>query len=356
MNAPGAADALYRDLPDSLTVYPHQLDLLRDNMMLIRVSEREFADASFLDRRLLSGQRPAAWFTWDQIAARMAQRPAGTTAHLIFHVGHCGSTLISRLLGELGVLGLREPLPLRTLAEVHAELDRPECRWSPATFEARFALLHDLFDRGQGPRSVKATSFCNDLAAPFLQSHPARRATIVCTGLRPYLANVLVGPNSRLDLLSAAPLRLKRLSARAGAEVGRLAGMSQGVISAMSWATEMAALAAVADAFGDRVAILDFDRFLADVRGTLRTLAEHVVPGSIPAHQINAAAGSLWLSRYSKAPEHAYDADLRQRVLADGERQFGDEIRRGVEWCERTAERVPAVARALELFDRPQSR
>lgn len=349
------ADALYRDLPDSLTVYPHQLDLVRDNVMLIRLTERDYADASFLDRRLLAGQREAAWFTWDEIAARMGQRRAGTGAHFIFHVGHCGSTLISRLLGELGVIGLREPLPLRTLAEVHAELGRPECRWSGAAFEARLVLLRDLFDRGQGPRSVKATSFCNDLAAPLLQSDPARRATIVCTGLRAYLANVLAGPNSRLDLLSAAPLRLKRLTARAGRDVGRLAEMSQGVISAMSWATEMSALAVLLEGFDDRVAMLDFDRFLADVRGTLRNLAEHVVAGGATAAALDAATSSAWLTRYSKAPEYAYDADLRQRVLADGERQFGDEIRRGLAWCEQTAGHVPSLARALELFDRAQS-
>ena len=54
------------------------------------------------------------------------------------------------------------------------------------------------------------------------------------------------------------------------------------------------------------------------------------------------------MTRYSKAPEHAYDARLRQDVLAEGERQFGDEIRAGMSWCERAADRFPALARVLE--------
>ena len=38
-------------------------------------------------------------------------------ARWIFHIGHVGSTLVSRLLGELaGVLAIREPRLLRDLA------------------------------------------------------------------------------------------------------------------------------------------------------------------------------------------------------------------------------------------------
>ena len=47
--------------------------------------------------------------------------------HFIFHTGHVGSTLVSRLLDETGdVLSLREPLPLRTLADAMDVLTLPE--------------------------------------------------------------------------------------------------------------------------------------------------------------------------------------------------------------------------------------
>lgn len=352
MNLVNPADALYRDLPSGLAVHPHRLDLLRDLVLLARLSADDFAQASFLDQRAIASGGESAWFEWQQLEERMRGQPAGDAAHYVFHVGHCGSTLVSRLLGDVGITALREPLPLRTLAEIQADLPLPESRWSDATFQSRLALLGDLFDRGRGPRAVKATSFCNDLAAPLLTPRSSRRATVVYARLRPFLANVLAGPNSRLDLLSAAPMRLRRLRARTGLELGRLHEMSPGIVAALTWTTETVSLAATIDALGgERLALVDFDRFLRDVPGALRHLADHVAPGVADARIESAATGPT-LTRYSKAPEHAYDARLRQDVLAEGEALFGEELRLGIAWCERAAARAPAIARALDLFDR----
>ena len=56
--------------------------------------------------------------------------------HFIFHTGHVGSTLVSRLLDETGaVLSLREPSPLRTLAETSDALHLPESRIGQARFD-----------------------------------------------------------------------------------------------------------------------------------------------------------------------------------------------------------------------------
>jgi hypothetical protein len=332
-------------------VHPQRIDLLRDALRMVRVDGHTLAEASFLDERIVTRNVQAAWFTWPQVAQRLAAAGTATPAHYLFHIGHCGSTLISRLLGELGIVQLREPLPLRTLAEVQVDLDACESRWSQAMFAERLALLAALFDRGDGPRAVKATSHCNDLAPALLAGPAARRATIIYTRLRPYLANVLAGPNSRLDLLATAPQRLRRLAARIGSPAGRLHEMSPGVLAGMSWVAEMASLAATLDAQpAGRALTLDFDRFLADVRPALRRLADHVVPG-IDDAAIARVATSPTLSRYSKSPEHAYDLALRRAVLDDAERRFATEIRTGLAWCTQLASRHPSVARALALFD-----
>jgi hypothetical protein len=228
------AAALYRDLPGALWVHPQRIDLLRDALLMVRVDALTLEQASFLDDRIVNRDTAAGWFTWSQVAQRVVAGATATPAHYVFHVGHCGSTLVSRLIGELGIAQLREPLPLRTLAEVQAGLDAAESRWSRATFAVRLSLIAALFDRGDGPRVVKATSFCNDLAPALLATNSTRRATIVYTRLRPYLANVLAGANSRLDLLAAAPQRLKRLAARTGGPVGCLHEMSAGALAGMS--------------------------------------------------------------------------------------------------------------------------
>jgi hypothetical protein len=353
MSANEVAAALYRDLPGALWVHPQRIDLLRDALLMVRVDARILEQASFLDERIVTRDAATGWFNWSQVAQRLSAGTAATPAHYTFHIGHCGSTLISRLLGELGIAQLREPLPLRTLAEVQVDLDACESRWSRATFAARLSLVAALFDRGDGPRAVKATSFCNDLAPALLETDTARCATVVYTRLHPYIANVLAGPNSRLDLLAAAPQRLKRLAARAGGPVGRLHEMSPGVLAGMSWIAETASLAATLDAARPgRVLPVDFDRFLAEVQPALRRIADHVIAG-IEDAAVARAATSPTLTRYSKSPEHAYDLELRRAVLDDSARRFGEEIHAGLSWCAQLAARHPVVARALELFDQP---
>jgi hypothetical protein len=351
MSAPAIVEALHRDLPTSLEVHLHQIDLLQDAVLLTRLAPRDYIAASFLDQRVLGRETAADWITWSALAQRLHGHARPSPAQYLFHIGHCGSTLLTRLLAELGVLPLREPLTLRSLAEVHADLDAPHCRWSRPTFDARLALVLTAFDRGAGPRVVKPTSWCNDLAPAVLGAHPRIRATVCFVRPRTHIANLLIGPASRLDLLSMAPLRMRRLEARVGGGSGRLSEMSPGVTAAMSWATETAALAAALEAADPaRVHCVDFDEFLKDIGGALHRLADHVGAEDLSRERVDGVAAGPASRQYSKAPEHAFDAGLRRRLLAQAEAQFGSEIRAGLDWCERTAARFPPVARALERF------
>ena len=123
-------------LPASPDAYPQALDVARGLVLVVRMSERAYGAASFLDDRILGPGTEGAWFTLAS-AARAAGAIAGPRPlHFIFHTGHVGSTLLSRLLDEAGtVLGLREPLPLRTLAEAQDVLGRPESLLAAAQFE-----------------------------------------------------------------------------------------------------------------------------------------------------------------------------------------------------------------------------
>jgi hypothetical protein len=226
------AERLCRDLSATLGVHLHQIDLLQDRVLLLRLAREDFLQASFLDQRVVKRESEGCWFDWDQLGRCLSPTTLATAAHYLFHVGHCGSTLLSRLLAELGVLPLREPLPLRTLAEVHADLDSPSCRWSRPTFDTRLALTVALYDRGHEPRMVRrrATARSGARCAGAERREP-------CDGLlrraATRIANILIGPSSRLDLLSMAPLRLRRSMRARRRRVGRLSEMRPGVIAAM---------------------------------------------------------------------------------------------------------------------------
>jgi hypothetical protein len=53
---------------------------------------------------------------------------------------------------------------------------------------------------------------------------------------------------------------------------------------------------------------------------------------------------SAVLTRYSKAPEHAYTPELRADVLRESQRDNREEIRKGMRWLERQAQADPAFA------------
>ena len=152
-----------------------------------------------------------------------------------------------------------------------------------------------------------------------------------------------------------APSRLLRLHRRIGAEPWQLAASSEGEVLAMSWACEMSALAQAAKSAGGRVFRLDFERFLLNPARLLTLVLRHFgIDGTSdgePSPQVRAIIEGPDMRRYSKAPEHAYDAALRRDVLNAARAAHGTEIRRGLAWLDRAAEQFPAVSDAMSLVE-----
>ena len=140
-----------------------------------------------------------------------------------------------------------------------------------------------------------------------------------------YLATILGAQNSPAEATALAPSRLARLQDRIGQQPWSLSRLSLGEIVAMSWACEMSALAAAAGAAADRVLWLNFDRFLEHPARRLSSVFAHLKIEATP-NQIGALLAGPELHRYSKAPEHGYDASLRLAVLEHGRRQHAAEI------------------------------
>ena len=84
---------------------------------LVAMDRDSYRAASFLDDRMLQAAGRCADRCRGRTSRRRSAGDMRTDARWIFHIGHVGSTLVSRLLGELdGVLALREPRLLRDLA------------------------------------------------------------------------------------------------------------------------------------------------------------------------------------------------------------------------------------------------
>src|SRR5215213_2840257 len=142
---------------------------------LIEMDREAYRAASFLDDRILQSPVKSVTLPFAEIAAAISG-DAREDARWIFHIGHVGSTLMARLLGEIeGVLAVREPRILRDLAA-----------WGPR--EQFVPGVRKLMSRTFDPSEtalVKATSFVSEIAAELVPS--GERALFLFTQPRNYV-------------------------------------------------------------------------------------------------------------------------------------------------------------------------
>jgi hypothetical protein len=340
------------DLGRSPELFPYRFDTRTDGVSFIRLREADYAQASFLDARVLNGRGPEHLLPWPRVCALIDAAGLTERCHYLFHIGHVGSTLLSRLIGaHRCAFALREPLILRQLAEIQSMAAGEPRPWSDREFAARLSgsvrLLSRTFDARQRA-VVKATSFLSELASPLMAGPAAPAAVMILVSPESYLATILGGPNSRQESRLLAPVRLRRLHRRIGRSPWRLDSMSEGETVALGWACETAALAETAQCAGGRILRLDFDAFLADPGQHLSAAFRHLQIDASAA-EVNDIIQGPDMHRYSKAPEYAYDAALRRDVLDQARALHGPAIMRGLTWLDRAADEHPAIHRALQF-------
>ncbi|MBV8976045.1 MAG: hypothetical protein JO261_01410 [Alphaproteobacteria bacterium] len=321
-----------QDIGASAALYPFAYDRAQDRLMLVPMDADAYREASFLDARL---GRTGRWFSAASIEAALADGHEVRPLHFIFHAGHVGSTLLSRLLDQAeGVLSLREPMPLRELAEAHDSGD-------PA-FASRLELLMKLWERGFPETRtviVKATSATQRIGAALLRARPAAKAVALNVCAETYLATMLAGENSAGDLNALGPERWGRLQRLLGKPVP--APNNLGELIAMSWAAESLTQQDLIGEFGARVLAIDFDEMLETPAEFIAAVLDHFqIEGD--AHAI---AESSVTRSYSKAPEHAYSSELRARLLEQARTAYAPEISQALSWLNTLS--LPENARPL---------
>jgi hypothetical protein len=329
--------------------FPQLLDPINDRVLLVRKSEEEYRDAAFLDERSLRPDAERQIVDWSALAASVPAE-AQRDVQYIFHIGHVGSTLISRLLGELPeMLALREPLIVRTFDAMLAERGTPEALWDPASLPARLDVTTALLSRTFRPEQralVKATSFTSESAAELVP--PGAKALLLHVSPQRYIETILAGDNSRRDLRATAQERLRRLHRRSGDHRWKLWEMKEGEKIAMAWATEMTSLASAEAKLPQGSTLwMDFDSFLRMPAKALQTLGyffgarlEAMVAEQLARHKLT--------HLYSKATDHEFDAEQRAALLAQARRDHGATIACGLRWLEEAGRLVPAIARCLD--------
>ena len=338
------ASAPVQDLLFDIVLRPEAL-------LLLQLSEAELKEASFLDQRILQGRQLAPrWVGVDAVQRQLQNWTPDRPASFIFHQGHVGSTLLSRLIGEApNVLSLREPQVLRTLAQAALQRYQPSSLVSPGRLAALLSLATKMMARPLGTRSqpvVKATSIASLLADDMAEATGARMLGMTIHADR-YLAAIMGQEGNRREAVSFAPIRRQMIARHLPDASFAIHELGEGELVAMAWLAGALDLSALAHARPERTMLLDFDDFLTEPAPRLERAARHLGADMTAEQAASAVAGPL-MSRYSKAQEHGFSAAQRSQVLDAAIGEHGEEIGRGLAWLDRMANDHPAVAEALE--------
>ena len=308
-------EKLLRMLAADPMLFPFEWDRRTGMIEFVGLREEEYEQASFLDERALGPTtvRGVVPFELVQALELSTKKPC----NFIFHVSHCGSTLLSRLLGlHAGVFSLREPRVLRTF-------------YSQKPFDIHwlFGLLSRTF-RADQMALIKATSYCNAFASDWLACLGESKAVLLTIPLRPFLASVLDG--ALVDIQSHKDERWQRLKALQVVEGQQIETLSTGQLAAMSWLCEMLTLEAVAERFEDRCLRVRFDMLLKEPSAMLDSIALFLgLAAPLPLW----AQHPIW-DQYAKRPGVFYNSEMRSLLLVQAERAFEEETNEGVRWIE----------------------
>jgi hypothetical protein len=328
-------------------------DLASQTYTLMRIEEEIYRQASFLDQRIGSFGCPMVRYELKHLAQmfpRLGQQRGAMG--FIFHVGHCGSTLLSRALSaSLRVLPLREPMTLRTLSTHQRDLDtpmsfiaRPDWEWLLTT------ILDSLARRFQDGQFnvVKATSTGNNLIVPVLEESDSHRAILLYVPLETYLATMLGKGKEGGDLWGQAPIRMKDWLSIDEQPDFALHELRAPQFAVLSWLTSINHMFSAREKFDDRLMMMDFEDLIADSRRNLTAAASFFGLESETGEIIERFPEIS--SSYSKLPDRRYTPEYRKQLLLSTRDEHAADIKAGLEWAEYLIDRAPQLEPARSLL------
>lgn len=322
----------------------YDYDLNQQTFALMRIEEELYRAASFLDGRIREHDCPTVAYELKHLA-QMFPRLGDDRGPMgfIFHVGHCGSTLLSRALAaSRRALPFREPKTLRTLSAHQRELDTPLSFMARDHWAWLLTTIIDSLARRFDPDQVnvvKATSTGNNLIDPILDEGENHTAILLYVTLETYLATMLGKGRQGGDLWTQASTRMKDWIDLAGEPGFSLYQLDPPQLAALSWLTSMNHMLNARERFGERVKMLDFDALLAQPE---THLAEAATFFGLESEADSIVRGFAEVSSaYSKRPEKRYTPGTRAQLLNLTRSEHGGEIRAGLDWTASKIESLP---------------
>jgi hypothetical protein len=309
--------------------------------VMFEMDRDAYARSIFLDRRIAAKSMDHKRTPRAALLDGLPAAPEPSRISYIFHIAHCGSTLLARAL-ELKQenLVLREPYALRQLGVEAANRPGPD-------YERNVRLIRTLLARRYnpaGPVIVKANVPVNFMIPALMAPQSDQPAIFLHYGLEDYLLAILRSPMHRTWVQHVSNELAPGIEAVTGVRAGE---ESVAVAAARLWLAQ----------------VLLYDKALGDYSGARSLSAEALFEDpqaaiaaafdlfgqSQSAETIAAIAASDLFQRYSKDPRHQFDNAQRVARRAKLKAELAAELEEARAWVAQ----APASRRLPERLARP---
>ena len=301
--------------------------------LFVRMDRDAYHNSIFCDQRILATSRDIVRIDCSRLHSYLSGRPRCESGlNYIFHIAHCGSTLLARALDiKEDNIVYREPAVLRQLgAEAASGFYRttPPARWQ-RRLELSVALLKRSYAL-DAPVIVKANVPVNFMTQALLENGPDNRALLLYSNLENYLLAVLKSANHRSWVAAICTELGPAIEAVTGIAAEQRQGLSIPEAAASLWMAQMAIFGQIAKAHSD-VRTLDAEVFYGNPENTLQKCFEFVGQ-PIDGSAINEIVKSELFTRYSKDPRQSYDNETRLAQREEIRGRLAGDIDKGRDW------------------------
>jgi hypothetical protein len=339
----------------SPAMFLRDLDPLRGIATFTPMSEESYRNSAFLDNRIQrAGERDIAIDLDDLLDLVQARPHRRRPIHYVFHIGHCGSTLLSRILGDRDCfLALREPPLLMGLSRSMRALGRPGFPISRERWESLLSLSLWMLSKTWRPEQtvlVKPTSQAGGLIPVLMDYTGLEKAVLLYVDLETHLPMILRPHTRRETRLFAADYAVRDFARLAPGYPDSPDRYTVAQLAVMSWllhVRDFAGITAQASAAA-RCLPLHFEAFLRRPGDAIVEICRFF--GQPVKHsELERLTSPDLLQRAAKNTDQTYGEDARRRELESARQEYRQEIEEGLTWADRVC-RLPAFSGLRERF------
>jgi hypothetical protein len=306
-------------------------------MVLAEMDRDAYNRSIFCDARIASKAPPARAPIAPLLDYNAAHPTPPPNIGYIFHVAHCGSTLLARALDVKSTnLVIREPMLLRQLGvQRSAQFGTP----APEDWRKRLDLATTMLNRryvANGPVIVKANVPVNLIVDELMAPSPQQAAIAIYFSLEHYLQAILRSPNHRRWVESVS----EELKDGIDGLVGPAApNQTQAITAARLWLAQMLTYDAALRKYPNAASLNAEDLF--DTPREVTAASFRHFGQTVDEPELDAITSSELFSRYSKNPNVAFDNAARherRRALAT---EIAPEVAEARAYIEASGHKLP---------------